>query len=82
MAHTITDSGNYIEFNRDGVKTHVLKPFDIDIEGGTVLIFKNDFDLNAEELTLQPGEWITLAAKSVTGTPSYVTGSLNTREDQ
>ncbi len=35
-----------------------------------------------EEITLQPGEWITLAAKSVTGTPSYVTGSVNTREDQ
>ncbi len=37
---------------------------------------------NLEELTLQPGEWVTLAAKSVTGTPSYVTGSINTREDQ
>jgi len=37
---------------------------------------------NAEELTLQPGEWITLAAKSTTGTPAYVTGSINTREDQ
>lgn len=37
---------------------------------------------NAEELTLQPGEWVTLAAKSTTGTPSFVTGSMNTREDQ
>jgi hypothetical protein len=37
---------------------------------------------NMEELTLQPGEWITLAAKATTGTPSYVTGSINTREDQ
>jgi len=37
---------------------------------------------NAEELTLQPGEWITLAARATTGTPSYVTGSINTREDQ
>jgi len=37
---------------------------------------------NAEEITLQPGEWITLAAKSTTGSPSYVTGSINTREDQ
>jgi hypothetical protein len=37
---------------------------------------------NAEELTLQPGEWITLAAKATTGTPSFVTGSINTREDQ
>ncbi len=37
---------------------------------------------NAEEVTLQPGEWVTLAARSVTGTPAYVTGSLNTREDQ
>ena len=39
-------------------------------------------EFNAEEITLQPGEWMTLAAKSVTGTPSYVTGSINTREDQ
>ncbi len=37
---------------------------------------------NAEEVTIQPGEWITLAARASTGTPSYVTGSINTREDQ
>jgi len=37
---------------------------------------------NSEEVTIQPGEWFTLAAKSTTGTPSYVTGSINTREDQ
>lgn len=37
---------------------------------------------NAEEVTLQPGEWLTLGAKAVTGTPSYVTGTINTREDQ
>lgn len=37
---------------------------------------------NMEELTLQPGEWITLAAKATTGTPAYVTASINTREDQ
>lgn len=39
-------------------------------------------DINAEEFTIQPGEWITLAAKSVAGSPTYVTGSFNTREDQ
>jgi len=37
---------------------------------------------STEDLTLQPGEWISLAAKASTGTPSYVTGSINTREDQ
>ena len=37
---------------------------------------------NSEEITLQPGEWVTLAARAATGTPSYVTGSINTREDQ
>jgi len=45
-------------------------------------LFGGQSDLNMEELTLQPGEWITLAAKAITGTPSYVTGSINTREDQ
>lgn len=34
------------------------------------------------EVTLQPGEWITLAARAVSGSPQYVTGSINTREDQ
>jgi hypothetical protein len=37
---------------------------------------------NAEEITLQPGEWVTVAAKAVTGNPTYVTASMNTREDQ
>lgn len=34
-----------------------------------------------EEFTLQPGEWFTLAARAASGSPSYVTGSINTRED-
>lgn len=42
-----------------------------------------DFDFAFTDIiTLQPGEWITLAAKAVVGTPTYVTGSINTREDQ
>jgi hypothetical protein len=36
----------------------------------------------SDEITLQPGETLTVAAKAVTGTPSYVAASLNTREDQ
>jgi hypothetical protein len=44
--------------------------------------FGGSNELTIEEVTLQPGEWVTLAAKSTTGTPSYVTGSINTREDQ
>jgi hypothetical protein len=44
--------------------------------------FGGTSELNMEEVTLQPGEWITLAAKAVTGTPAFVTGSMNTREDQ
>ena len=43
--------------------------------------FSNGF-FNAEELTLQPGEWITLAAKSVQNNVSHCTGAINTREDQ
>jgi hypothetical protein len=44
--------------------------------------FGGSNELTIEEVTLQPGEWVTLAAKAATGTPSYVTGSINTREDQ
>jgi hypothetical protein len=35
-----------------------------------------------DRITVQPGETITLAARAVTGTATYVNGSLNTREDQ
>lgn len=36
----------------------------------------------ANPIPLQPGETVTLAARAVTGTATYVNGSLNTREDQ
>jgi len=35
-----------------------------------------------DKITLEPGETITVAARSVTGTATYVIASLNTREDQ
>jgi hypothetical protein len=35
-----------------------------------------------DDITIQPGETITLAARAVTGTATYVNASLNTREDQ
>lgn len=44
--------------------------------------FAINFDQITEELTLQPGESFTLCARSSTGSPSYVVGSINTREDQ
>ena len=35
-----------------------------------------------DAITIQPGESITIAAKAVTGSPSWVTASINIREDQ
>jgi hypothetical protein len=35
-----------------------------------------------DEIELQPGETVTIAARAVTGTATWVTASLNTREDQ
>ncbi len=35
-----------------------------------------------DEVTLQPGETISLCARAATGSPAYVSGSINTREDQ
>jgi len=35
-----------------------------------------------DDVTLQPGETITVAATAVTGTATYTIASLNTREDQ
>lgn len=36
----------------------------------------------SDDVTLQPGETVTLAARTVTGTAGYVLMTLNTREDQ
>ena len=40
------------------------------------------FTSQLEDFTLQPGDMLSVCAKSITGTPAYVTASLNTREDQ
>lgn len=67
-----------------------------DIAATTATISTNDqliFSLNIgqssnaefsfeDDITIQPGETITLAATAVTGTATYVLGSVNTREDQ
>lgn len=45
-------------------------------ETGQVLFEFSDF------VNLSPGDTITVAARSSTGTPAYVSASLNTREDQ
>lgn len=37
---------------------------------------------NAEEITLQPGEFVTLAVRSLANNVAYATGAINTREDQ
>jgi len=41
-----------------------------------------NFPLSDAELLLQPGEVLTLAARAVTGTATYVLGSVQVREDQ
>lgn len=46
---------------------------------GTVLL---DLLNEIEDITLQPGDTLTLAAKAVTGTSTYTIMTLNTREDQ
>ena len=39
-------------------------------------------DLTNEDINLQPGDTLSVAARTVTGTATYVLVSLNTREDQ
>lgn len=41
-----------------------------------------DFANGLEEFTIQPGEYVTLGARSVSGSPAFVTASINIREDQ
>lgn len=42
------------------------------------------FDLNSviDEITLQPGEWITIGCRTLSGTATFASATLNTREDQ
>jgi hypothetical protein len=42
----------------------------------------HDFDFTFNEMTLQPGEYLSLVARSTSGNPFYFTGSINSREDQ
>jgi hypothetical protein len=44
--------------------------------------FSQGSDMSTEEVTLQPGEWVTLGVKSVANNIAYATGAINTREDQ
>lgn len=46
--------------------------------GGSELLQWNGKD----EITIQPGETVTVNAQTVTGTSAYVLGMLNTREGQ
>lgn len=42
----------------------------------------HNFITGFEEFTIQPGETITVCAKTVLATAAFVTASVNTREDQ
>lgn len=58
----------------------VIKSFPVGETGQ----FREKFDsgeYNIEDFVLQPGEWITLAAKASAGNPQYVNGVINTKED-
>lgn len=56
-------------------KSQIILSLPIGASGNGVIYFQDD-------VTLQPGESVTLAARTVTGTSPYTIGSLNTREDQ
>lgn len=60
----------------------LLYTFHLGDTGNIIFEFGGGGDFNGAEFVLQPGDYLTLAAKATTGTPPYVTGSLNTREDQ
>lgn len=60
----------------------LLYTFHLGDTGSINFSFAGEGEFNGSEFILQPGDYLTLSAKATTGTPSYVTGSLNTREDQ
>lgn len=54
----------------------ILKSIPIAQNGSSIIQFED------QDIVVNPGEVITLAARAVTGTATYVNASLNTREDQ
>ena len=92
---TLAGNPNFTDLSTDSCSTYDIAATTVSYTAGEQLLWTGHIgdtgeidhhfgngSFNAEELTLQPGEYITLAAKATAGTPSYVTGSINTREDQ
>jgi len=60
----------------------LISTFHISSVGEFDYHFGGTGNFNNEEVTLQPGEWVTLGIKSISGNITFATGAINTREDQ
>ena len=86
---TLTGSPNYVSYSSSSVTAWDTAATACSISDNRQLVWSGqlgdtgnlEFSFE-DEITLQPGETLTVAARAVTGTPAYVTASLNTREDQ
>lgn len=89
---TLTGPTNFIEYSTTSVSILDTASTGITWTDNSQLVwsghlgdtgeFDHSFADGEEELTIQPGEYFTLCCKTTTQTASWVTGSINTREDQ
>lgn len=90
---TLTGNPNFSQYGTDSCSAWDTSATGITFSANNQLVWSGhlggtgnllyEFANGIQELTLQPGEYVTLAARSLgAGSPTFVTGSLNTREDQ
>lgn len=86
---TLTGSPNFAQYSSNSVGYYDTAATTCTIANNNQLIWSGSLGDTgnlafqfSEDIRLQPGETWTLAARSSTGTPSYVIGSINTKEFQ
>lgn len=86
---TLTGTPNFANFATTSCTSWDTAAATATISSNDQIIFSLNIGQNgnatfafSDDITIQPGETLTLAATAVTGTATYVLGSLNTREDQ
>jgi hypothetical protein len=87
---TLTGSPNFSQYHTTSVSYVDTSATAASISNNSQLMWAGpigdtgniEWGFNGSDIRILPGETITVAARSVTGTPSYVTCTLNTKEFQ
>jgi len=86
---TLSGNPNFSSYSTISTTTYDTAATGVTFSTNEKLVWSGSLGINgsltfafSDDITLQPGEWITLACQPVSGTATSVNGSINTREDQ